>query len=337
MTDKRGERRYGPPRVQPSVGINAKKKRDEEKRKKARAAQAARWAGMADLTNGQWDAIEDLRVAQTLKQRSPKFPRFKTLFNPPPVRYTTWGDRGRENHDERVKLKGFLRPDVSFALTDWDTQATADGAPPSSAAFDYTQQFYPFEMKNGFAVIYAFRFMYNPAVIKFGVNTMDGVNVGYIASGQGTAMPSGASGSGSTIEISFPISRVEDMAAIRSMPASGMVSNYPVPFGLQNKVDITDLNGIQNRGTMYDLEFLFRAVAGRRWKTFYRGQTADVGLAFGAPMVLDLAPEARDSMRYRVRVSNISFTHTSFTKEMIPIHTDVALSFERIPDVVGYA
>lgn len=101
-----------------------------------------------------------------------------------------------------------------------------------------------------------------------------------------------------------------------------------------------DLEGIYERGTMYDLEFLFRTLLGAPWKTVLRGDTADVGIAFGQPLVLDFNAGAspgtvQHGQRYLGRVSAISYNHLSFNSRMVPMWTEVAIDFMRYPDAAG--
>lgn len=98
------------------------------------------------------------------------------------------------------------------------------------------------------------------------------------------------------------------------------------------------VTGIYERGTGYDLEFLFRTMLGKPWDTLLRRETADVGIAFGVPMVLDFSAGAhpgnrQHGQRYLGRVSAISYTHLSFSRRMVPMWTQVAIDFVRYPDV----
>lgn len=214
-------------------------------------------------------------------------------------------------------------------------------------------------------VRYGFRFMYNPSVLTFGIGMTRGVNTSYLLSGKATAYPSGVSATGSSIGLSFPISRIDDLALMKPITGQSAwdLMNKPVnwtsdlttdemiamygrgSFGsnitipnintdtVKSQVTKSDLDGIAARGTMYDIDFLLRTVLGRQWLTFYRGYTADVGLAFSIPLVLYLSA----TMIYRVRLTSIGFTHKMFTPDMIPTFTEVTLGFERIPDVQNYS
>lgn len=105
------------------------------------------------------------------------------------------------------------------------------------------------------------------------------------------------------------------------------------------KMSDDDLIRLYERGTGYDLEFLFRTMLGRPWKTLLRGRTADVGVAFGVPLVLDFNAGAspggvRHGQRYLGRVMNVSYNHLSFNRRMVPMWTEVAIDFMRYPDAI---
>jgi len=196
---------------------------------------------------------------------------------------------------------------------------------------------------------YGFRFMYNPSSLSFSLGMNDsGINASALFTGALTAV--NILPSGSTIYVDFEIHRVEDMYFLnplrgqKSVPAelsakmkglyqSGPVSNSSalgkegLGIGDQDLIDIAD------KGTMYDLDFLFRSVIGRQWETTWRGMTADVGLAWFVPLVLHLS----DKMVYRARLSSANYTHIQFTENMVPTVTRVNLGFERLPDVVNFA
>ena len=113
---------------------------------------------------------------------------------------------------------------------------------------------------------------------------------------------------------------------------------YGKPNG--KTIPAEDIRGIYNRGTGYDLEFLFRTILGKPWPTLLRGTTADLGIAFGLPSILDfnaglLPGGAPHGNRYLGRVSSISYSHLSFNARMVPIWTQVAIDFMRYPDGVG--
>ena len=211
---------------------------------------------------------------------------------------------------------------------------------------------------------YGFRFMYNPPQINFSLATTQGVNINYIMSGleKATALIP----SGSRIGVNLTISRVDDLSVLQNTTNLNEVLNFygaddaaPVGWGANTrpvvtgvppnsgetakpysyKIDqevravLSQIREIKQKGTLHDLEYFFRSVAARNWSTAYRGETADVGMMFKVPMILDLGNSA---MRYRVMIDSAQYTHKLFTPSMIPTLTELSLSFQRIPDTINW-
>jgi hypothetical protein len=209
---------------------------------------------------------------------------------------------------------------------------------------------------------YGFRFMYNPPAITFSIGVATGINFSFLLSGQEKASP--VIGSGSQIGVNLTISRVDDISILSTLnnlqtPTENQLREVLGLYGTwgtgrssvasqknpgdknQSVLNLRDdeasaklaqIREIAKLGTMHDMNHLFRAFAAKNWKTAYRGTTADIGIAYSVPLVLYLS----ESMVYRVRLSDLSYTHKIFSPSMIPTLTDVSLAFTRIPDVVGW-
>ena len=91
-----------------------------------------------------------------------------------------------------------------------------------------------------------------------------------------------------------------------------------------------DLKEIYKKGTMYDLNYLFKAIqgAGATFTSSLNGLTADRGWLNNAAVELHLGA----GLRYRVRVSQLNVSHAMFTPNMVPILTDVAFVCTRFYD-----
>ena len=222
---------------------------------------------------------------------------------------------------------------------------------------------------------YGFRFHYNPSTIDFGISLNGtGLNPALIISRLAESVPI-TSGEGSpTVRVQFFLNRMEDMTLLaRKTIDSDLMAKYrderdaweasdgsgkdvarpqrPYPERNVKEADLVyfygrnlsqeEIEGIHERGTGYDLEFLFRSVLGEPYDTLLRGNTADVGIAFGMPLILDLSVQqdpgggvaGRGGNRYLGRLSSISYSHLSFDRRMVPIWTQVAMDFMRYPDV----
>ena len=102
----------------------------------------------------------------------------------------------------------------------------------------------------------------------------------------------------------------------------GDPNNYPF------QITQHDLEMIYTRGTMYDIEYIYRVALGTAYNTNLRGYTADLGYFYSTPLILSLGP----GMIYPVLLSGLDYTHQIFTKEMVPIYTEVSMSFGVLPD-----
>lgn len=190
---------------------------------------------------------------------------------------------------------------------------------------------------------FGFRFMYNPPQLSFSIGVPANVNASYILQSPDTGLP--ITSTGSTVNLQLEIMRVDDMSVISwaieqakndsqllnklyGTGAATLPSHLPDPSRVSNGVTVEDLEAIRDKGTMYDLDFLFKTTLGRQWNTVYRGTTADIGIAFSQPLMLYLSK----SMVYRARLTSINYTHLLFTPEMVPMHTVLSLGFQRIPD-----
>lgn len=190
---------------------------------------------------------------------------------------------------------------------------------------------------------FGFRFMYNPPQLQFTIGIPQNVNASYILQSPDTGLP--ITSTGSRVNLQLEIMRVDDMSIISwaieqakndsqllnklyGSGAATLPSHLPDPSRVSNGVTIEDLEEIRAKGTMYDLDFLFKTTLGRQWNTVYRGTTADIGIAFSQPLMLYLSK----SMVYRARLTSINYTHLLFTPEMVPLHTVLSLGFDRIPD-----
>ena len=113
-------------------------------------------------------------------------------------------------------------------------------------------------------------------------------------------------------------------------------SPYP-QFALKQGVTLNEeLKQIYEKGTMYDLEYLFKTMHGMGGYTGYKSAlmstvTSDPGWLPVRPVELHLG----NKLRYRVRISNLRVEHTVFNSRMVPILTTVTLTCARYWDGPG--
>jgi hypothetical protein len=179
------------------------------------------------------------------------------------------------------------------------------------------------------STMYGFKFLYNPTEVNMGWGMLEGVNPNAIRSNAaGQIMP--VTGIGlSTIDFTILLNRIGDMDFLDK---NGLAPGEDSPYsGVNTLSRVEDLKMIYKRGTMYDLEYLFRVINGPSaiHTTLLNEKTADWGFLIGTQIELFLG----DGLRYMVRLNGINVSHTIFNDRMVPVLSQVSLSFGRYNDV----
>jgi hypothetical protein len=165
--------------------------------------------------------------------------------------------------------------------------------------------------------VYQFNFTYNPTTISY--TTSANTPIDWTL---GTADPSNVLGGPTIVSFDLYLNRIQDLQLLKLGYKAGA---YPG----KGLTDI-DQKGLLNRGTEYDLEWLYRVVNGTPNKTgllTYGGETSDYGYITGTPFWLQF----HSNMRYYGGLAGLSVNHVMFTKDMIPTLSVVSLTFNRYP------
>lgn len=150
---------------------------------------------------------------------------------------------------------------------------------------------------------------------------------------------------------SITIDRVNDFAAIkgltRNISNNGGISllnptwqsmfdkyyagnGYPSsPKNPENPLN--QLKDLMRLGTMADIEYIYKMINGEgvngvARKNALGRKTADIGYLKPTPIAVQFGPTA-NSLSYVGWIDGVSVTHTMFTEDMIPIHSEVVISF----------
>jgi len=178
--------------------------------------------------------------------------------------------------------------------------------------------------------LYGFKFLYNPKEVSMTWGVAEGQNWEGTAAGldPGTA-PSSAL-QNSTISFSLLLNRTLDMHYLDSNGLKQGVKN-PYSIAAFTRPEEEELAELYEKGTMYDMEYLFRTLSGLNSTTFsgFKGDTADQGWLQGFAVELHLG----NRMRYLVRVTNVEINHAIFDERMVPILSYVNLTCARFPYV----
>jgi hypothetical protein len=196
---------------------------------------------------------------------------------------------------------------------------------------------------------YGFRFLYNPTDVSMAWGIVDAFSPEYAQSGANGMSGVAVGLMKGTIAFTLLLNRVNDMnvldangikstvdkSLIPDVPAGrDLVTLFTVPDAALNPypttVSIEDQRNIWKRGTMYDIEYLFRAMGGyyADYKSGLNGTTADRGWLQPIPMELHLGT----GLRYLVRVSSLDLKHMLFNERMVPTLTTVNVVCTRYYD-----
>jgi hypothetical protein len=138
---------------------------------------------------------------------------------------------------------------------------------------------------------------------------------------------------GSGLQFDLYLNRIEDMNYVR---ADGSLRNnlgkdFNATDIYSESVSTDDIKEIYNKGTMYDLEYLFKSVHGDwgSYKSALRGQTADIGWLNGVAVEFHLG----SNMRYLCRINSVAVNHAIFNERMVPTLTTLHISASRFYDL----
>jgi hypothetical protein len=178
--------------------------------------------------------------------------------------------------------------------------------------------------------LYGFKFLYNPKEVTMTWGVAEGQNWEGIAAGLDPGTAPSAALQNSTISFSLLLNRITD---ISYLDANGLkpgltnpYSTFAVPNGKSTNQELAE---IYQKGTMYDLEYLFRTLGGlnSNFNSGLNGFTADKGWLQGFAVELHLG----NKMRYLVRVSNVEVNHVIFDERMVPTLSYVNITCARFP------
>jgi hypothetical protein len=208
---------------------------------------------------------------------------------------------------------------------------------------------------------YGFRFLYNPTDVSMAWGIVDAFSPEYAQSGNNGMSGVAVGLMKGTIAFTLLLNRIGDLSILQEdgsyqSGASGMDSGvdpyaytqilYPAvgtqvvpvlptpelnsPYGLTEEPEFAERAMIWKRGTMYDIEYLFRAMGGyySDYKSGLNGTTADRGWLQPIPMELHLGT----GLRYLVRVSSLDLKHMMFNERMVPTLTTVNVVCTRYYD-----
>ena len=141
----------------------------------------------------------------------------------------------------------------------------------------------------------------------------------------------GSAATSSTVSFQILINRMPDMRHYDPSTQLLSVKNEaPTATQLYGEHPPTtaDQKTIYNKGTMYDVEFLLRALLGYTLPNTITGiPSADVGYVGAYPVELHLGL----NLRYLVTIDGFNLQHTAFDHRMVPLFSTLTLTCSRLP------
>jgi hypothetical protein len=180
---------------------------------------------------------------------------------------------------------------------------------------------------------WGFRFMYNPT--SFSYSTAANNSIDWTLGSKDTAALLAGN---QTVQLQLYLNRVVDLSYLNAIygrtNTATVERQLSVEASYGRPLSPDEIDGIMNRGTEYDLEFLYRCLTGDPQTNnpllndkLRKKGSADIGYITGIPLWLYL----NDNLRYFGSVSGFEVNHLIFNTEMVPTLSVVTLSFGRYP------
>ena len=196
--------------------------------------------------------------------------------------------------------------------------------------------------------MYGFKFLYNPTTVGMAWGAMASMSPDFEAAGQDKFNPIMSGLASSTVAVDLLINRIEDMNVLSTTGFKGSATpvartdreveralaqlgnDKSVQNAYHTNISSNELAEIYKRGTMYDLEYLFKTINGPNavFLSSLNGYTADKGWI--RPQVVEL--HLGTSLRYRGRITDLSVNHVVFDARMVPVLSKIYITFARFPD-----
>jgi hypothetical protein len=187
---------------------------------------------------------------------------------------------------------------------------------------------------------YGFAFHYNPTAVQMSYGTLSDVSPELLQYGEGTKFNPITPLGDSKISFTLYLNRIDDLSYITE---DGLLQMPEIVKGTKiiRTLESTDLypvkvlpetlKEIYKKGTMYDLEFLFRAVhsGSNDYTSALRGKTSDIGWIAGIAVECHLGK----NLRFLGRIDGLSVNHFQFNERMVPTLTTVGITVSRFYDI----
>jgi hypothetical protein len=260
------------------------------------------------------------------------------LFNPT---NTPLGDDGKNKANfiddsgvfARVDLKAYQNVKNAWGASGYNQKASKGAFQmdrylwKSSAAMQSIKQSLAKQKRKVPSEMYGFRFLYNPQTVNMSWGQSSFTNNQALLQGLDTIVPSAPGTMNSSISFWIPLNRIQDMSYLDK--DGNYIGKNPYSYDVPK----ADRKMIYERGTMYDIEWLMKAINGYAFLDHTSDvsglKTNDMGFMLQFPLELHLG----NAMRYRVQITDVQVNHIIFNPRMIPIWSTVNFTCRRFPEL----
>jgi hypothetical protein len=176
---------------------------------------------------------------------------------------------------------------------------------------------------------YGFQFLWNPTTVSSSV--MRNMEITPSNADRLKAV-AGAFPGQETVSFNIVLDRINDFACLRRSNNPASLSGYYLTGYPSSNDDAfaVKIKELLNRGTMADLEYLFKAINGdsTAWASLLGKKTANIGFLMPTLLGLVLGPDVTESLSYVGWLTGITMQHEVFTQDMIPLRTTVSINME---------
>lgn len=180
---------------------------------------------------------------------------------------------------------------------------------------------------------YGFRFHFNPPnLVEAYSRPMDVNYLKYIKAISMADKPMISPKTGSYSQIELLLARRDDVARLRGWEDWPVAKREEVArnfYGIGNAT-VEQVNEIYTKGTGSDIEYLFRVLNGDPFDTWH-GESSNFGMLMPT-MVNVFVGDSLGARKMRGVINSVSWVHQQFAAGMVPVYTQLQISFTRMPD-----
>jgi hypothetical protein len=183
---------------------------------------------------------------------------------------------------------------------------------------------------------YGFQFIWNPETWSNSVSLNTSITPTPLDAFSGNV---GAFPANQQVSFTLRIDRTNDFAALRGLltldytnnslggtldsTISSLTGAYNTGYAVASQTDmVAKIKEMLTRGTIADIEYLYKVVNGDGWVNIAGVRTSDIGFLPATLTRLDIGPAS-----YVGYINALNINHLTFSEDMTPMSTDVAISF----------